>query len=141
MQKQKRVNKTKEEIAYDMKVQQVAKEKIALVRRIYPLVKDQKSIYDIQTALYGLAGYIKAELQKREREILLSDLNLDFSNEPKDNEITKAILAVYADLSGEKAWMLEKLLSEFGDSLQKYGAHKYMQQTPDAITESEIIAD
>lgn len=137
----KRVNKTKDQIAYEMKVQQVAKEKIALVKRIYPLLKSQKSIYDAQTVLYGLAGYIKAEIQKKEREIILSDLTIDFSSEPVDSEITKAILALHADLQGEKASILEKLLSEFGDSIQKYGSHKYMQQGMDAITESEIIAE
>lgn len=139
MQTQKRVNKTKEEIAYDMKVQQVAKEKVALVKRIYPHLKNQKSIYDAQTVLYGLAGYIKAELQKRERQPLIKDLALDFSKE-KEGIMTDMLLALHNDFSEEKAWSFAALLNEFGDSLQKYGAHKYMQQGMDAITEEEIIA-
>lgn len=138
MQKQKRVNKTKEEIAYDMKVQEVAKQKVALVKKIYPHLKSQKSIYDAQTALYGLSGYIKAELQKRERAYLVSDLNVDLSKEEK-GVITDAVISLHEEFKGEKAWAFAALLNEFGDSLQKYGAHKYMQQGMDAITESEII--
>lgn len=133
----KRVNKTKEEIAHDMKVMQVAKEKIALVRKIFPLLKGQKTIYDAQTVLYGLAGYIKGELQKREREATVVDLNLDFS---KEKEFLDILTVLHEEFKGEKAWAFASLLNEFADSFQKYGAIKYLENPMDVIKEEDIIA-
>lgn len=135
----KRVNKTKEEVAHDMKVMAMAKEKIALVRRIYPFIKDNKSIYDAQTALYALAGYIKFELQQKERAFTIDDLALDMSKE-KENEIKDTILKLMEEFKGEKGFSIAAILSEVGDSLQKYGAIKYLENPMSIIEEKDFVA-
>ena len=135
----KRVNKTKEEVAHDMKVMAMAKEKIALVRRIYPFIKDNKSIYDAQTSLYALAGYIKFELQQKERAFTIDDLALDMSNE-KESEIKDTILKLMEEFKGEKGFSTAAILSEVGDSLQKYGAIKYLENPMSIIEEKDFVA-
>lgn len=133
----KRVNKSKEEIAHDMKIIASAKEKIALVKRIFPLVKGQKTIYEAQTVLYGLYGYIKGELQKRERAATVEELALDFS---KEKDYLDVITTLHDEFKGEKAWAFANLLNEFADSFQKYGAMKYLENPMDVLKEEDIIA-
>ena len=135
----KRVNKTKDEVARDMKIIASAKEKIELVRRIYPFIKDNKSMYDAQTALYALAGYIKFQLQQKEREYSIEDLALDLSKE-QDGEIKDTMMKLMEEFKGEKGFSTAAILSEVGDSLQKYGAVKYMENPMSIIKETDFVA-
>lgn len=135
----KRVNKTKDEISNDILLQQKTSEKIALVRKIFPLLKEQDSIYDAQTVLYGFSGYIKGEIQKRERAFDIKALEIDLSKE-KEGKIKDGVAKLLEEFKDEKAWAFSSLLNEFADSFQKYAAIEYLKNPMDIIKEDDLIA-
>ena len=139
IKKTPRVNKTKEELAKQIaQVQKVEREK-SLVKLMFPLLKDVKTIYDGQTALQALSGFIKAKLDQKTSEILVKDLELDFSKE-EDTPIKKAVVALADMLEIEKAKDIAGLLERFGNILAVHGANEYMKQGMDKISIENIIA-
>ena len=70
----KRTNKTKVEIKKGMKVSAVVQHQMDIARKIFPLLENNKTIYDAQTAVNAAAGYIKLELNKKAEVIKVSTL-------------------------------------------------------------------
>jgi hypothetical protein len=99
---QKKVNKNKEQIIAEMKHIEHVKWEKTIAKLLFPFMANMKSIYDAQTALSAVAGYINLELQKKLVEIKVSDLGVDITSEP-DSEVKEVMLKFLGQLEIEKA--------------------------------------
>lgn len=135
-----RKNKTKEEIAVQLKhIEKVNRDK-QLVKLMFPLVENMKTVYDAQTVLIAVSGFIKAELANKTNELVVADLNIDLSKE-KDSEIKTAISMLLEMLRIEKGQDVADLLKRFGDSLAQFSANEFMKGSMKQITIKNIVAD
>jgi hypothetical protein len=135
----KRINKTKEEIAMEMaKKQVVAQEKI-LAKKMFELISNVDTIYDAQTVVNALSGYIKYEVQVRNSALTVNDLLIDLSKE-KPSKINDAMSALKTEFQNEKALDLANLLERFGKTLAQYGANEFLKNPMDTIKVDDIVA-
>ena len=135
----KRANKNKQEIAAEMNMKEVVKKERELAGIIFDAIKDQDSIYDAQTAVNALAGYIKYELNMKQHSLVLNDLLVDLKNE-KDSKVKTAIERLKSELQGEKALDTAELLERFGKNLVLFGADKYMKNPMSIIKLEDFVA-
>lgn len=139
MPKPKRVNKTKPEILEEMRRKDKVNREKALCKLIWPHIENQETIYDAQTVLNALSGYITFNLQKKQDEIKVSDINLDFSKEP-ESKLKVAIVELSRLLSLESAKDTASLLERFGKTLAQYAAAQYLKNPMKDLNMGEIIA-
>lgn len=138
MPAQKRVNKTKDEIAKEMAHKAKVEKQKALARRMFPLLQVE-SIYDGQTALNALSGYIKFEMAARESKLKINDLLLDLKKEP-DTQITKVMAALKAEFQDEPAKELSDLMERMAKTLEAFIARKYINNPISEIKMEDIVA-
>jgi hypothetical protein len=135
----KRVNKIKDQIKADMdKIHKVEREK-TLVKMMFPLIETQKTIYDAQTTLQALSGFIKLKIEEKVSEFKVQDLKFDLSKE-EDSEIKTSILTLIDMLAPENAKDTAGLLERFGNSLAQYSAHVFMKKPMSDVPMEDIIA-
>lgn len=135
----KRVNKTKDEIAKAMAHKQMIDEQKKLAAIIFKCIEGQDTIYDGQTVVNALSGFIKYELSVKEASLTLNDLLIDLTNEP-ESKIKDAIAALKVELQDKNAKDLASLLQRFGDTLGHYSANKFMKNPMSDIKIEDIIA-
>ena len=138
--KPKRVNKTKDElIAIQERQNKIEREK-TLVKLMFPLVENMKTIYDAQTVLSALSGYIKLEVDKKAAQFVVSDFKFEDLDKEKDSEIKTAIFALKDLLAIEKANDIAGLLERFSKILAQHSANEFMKGPMKSITIDKIIA-
>lgn len=135
----KRVNKSKEEIAAEMKHKAVVTQQKELVKKIFAAISSQDTIFDAQTVLNALSGFIKYELSQKEATLKINDLLLDLSKQPK-GKITKAMTELKAELQNENAKDTTMLLEHFGNTLGQYSAATFMKNKMSKIKIEDILA-
>lgn len=135
----KRVNKTKEEIAKELAHKIKIEREKGIARRIFPLLTDQESIYDAQTTVNALSGYIKYEMSKKEASFKLNDLLIDLSKEP-DTKITATMQALKVELQEDGAKEVASLLERLGQALGQFSASQFMQKPMSEIKMEDIIS-
>lgn len=132
-------SKTKQELANEAKrIAYVNKQKY-LARKIFPLIQSQKTVYDAQTALMAVGGYVKTALVQKMLETKVSDLKIELANE-KQKEIKKAMDEILAAVQGDEAEDVEKILMMMGDKLAQFGANKFLKQPMSEVSADEFIA-
>jgi len=134
----KRVNKTKDEIAKEMAHREKIEHQKALAKRMFPLLQVE-SIYDGQTALNALSGYIKFEMAVRESKLKVNDLLLDLKKEP-DTQITKVMEALKTEFQDEPAKELSDLMERMAKTLEAFIARKYINNPISEIKMEDIVA-
>ena len=135
-----RENKSKEEIAAEMKRNEKVKRDKILVKLMFPFIENLKSIYDAQTVLSAVSGYMKADLASKTAELKVKDLVVDLSKE-EDTEITHAMKNILEQLQGENAEDMTELLQRFSDILPKIGANEYLKGPMLNLKITDIISD
>lgn len=136
---QKRVNKSKEEIASKMKHDAtIAKQKL-LARSIFPLLEKQKSIYDAQTVVNAIAGFVKLGIANKMVGFKVKDVDFDLSKE-KAGVIKDGMLAIHSLIMNENADEVVALLEKFGNGLGQFSSLQYMKNKMSVINVDEFIA-
>ncbi len=136
--KPKRINKTKEEISQDMIHIEKVKKLKTLVREIFPLLSKQESVYNAQTVVTALSGYINADIEEKNKKLKISDLSIDLSNEA-DNEITNAMLAIKELIQDEMAEDTSSLLEKLGQAFSAQGAEVFLKGPVSNVDIEDII--
>lgn len=134
---EKRINKDKETLTKELIMKQQINKEEALAHQIFPLLLKQKTIYDAQTLLHGLSGYILHELEIRNDNTMIKDLPIDLSQE-KD-EFKDAFKAIVEMMKDNQAEPMAAFLKRFGDTLGYYGAKKYLENDTSMLIEEELI--
>lgn len=141
--KAKRTNKTKEELVEEVRKAAAVNHQIELAKKIYPLIQDQKSIYDAQTALNAAAGYIQFGVNKRMKDISLSDVMpdiLEALTKEKKSAIKTSVEEIIQLLTKEKTEGMVALLQRFGKTLGEYSSTRYMKNPMSVIKLKDIIS-
>lgn len=137
--KQPRVNKPKEQLISEAKhVEKVNREK-TLVKMMFPHVATQKTIYDAQTALSALSGFIKFGTDTVLGKLTVKDLKIDLSKE-ESSEVKTAILNIMGLIELENAKEMAGLLERFGNTLAQYSANQFMKKPMSDITIDDIVS-
>lgn len=139
MERKKRVNKTKDELAEQMAKNARIERMKVLARLIWPFIKDQKTIYNAQTAVTAAAGFIRQELEKKTEQIVVKDLVIDLSHE-EDSEIKTAVEHLIQLMQTETAADASALLEKMGSSFTSFGASEYLKNPMSSVSMDEFIA-
>lgn len=134
---QKRINKEKDQIKAEMLLKQEIAVEEKISRLVFPILQRQNTIYEAQTILHGLAGYIHHAIENATNKLTVSDLSVDVSKEKE--EIGKAINEIYDIVKDQKADLMAKFLKRYGDMLGYYGAQQYLKQPASDLDEDELI--
>lgn len=135
----KRINKSKDEIASDIAHARKVAHIKDVVREIFPKVAEMESIYDAQTVVNALSGFIEAHIEKKLGDIKLSEITIDLSKE-EDSAIKTAMIALIESFQAEGAKELAETLERFGRTLSSYGADKFLKNPMNTITIDDILA-
>lgn len=137
--KKPRVNKKKEELVADIeKTQRIERMKV-LARLIWPFLEPQETIYDAQTVVNAVAGFLKVELNKKIDLIIVKDLPVDLSKE-EDGDIKTSMEHLFQLLQTEKAEDTIALLEKMGNSFGQYAASEYLKNPISVMNRDEFIA-
>ena len=135
----KRTNKTKPEIVDEIKRKEKVQHQIAMVKDMFPIVENMKTIYDAQTVLSAVSGFINGEIAKKNVELKVSDLNIDLSKE-EDGEIKTNMITLIGLIENEGAEDIADLLERFSDILTKVAADKFLKQPMSELKVEDIVA-
>jgi len=139
MPKAKRVNLSKEEIEAQIRADLKLSKQKDLARKIFPSIAHMDTVYDAQTVLNALAGFIKFGLQKKESEFTVRDMAIDFTKE-KASTIKDAVIELLAVVEHENARDAADMLEMMASRLPGYIATVHMADKMDTITIDKFIA-
>lgn len=135
----KRVNKSKEQIQSDIIQQQKVAHIKEVVRQLFPKIESVDTVYDAQTAVNALSGFIAAHIEGQVAKIKLSELPIDLSQEP-DSKIKTAIVEIMDIMKDESAQELSETLERLGTTLQQYIVHTHMSAPMSTITIDNLLS-
>jgi hypothetical protein len=135
----KRINKSKGEIVEDIKRKEKIEHMKWVVRTLYPLIERQDTIYDAQTVVNALSGFITAHIEKKVLDIKMNQLEIDLSGE-EVSKIKSSIENIITLMRNESAQELSETLERLGQALSQYSANKFMKQPMSTIKLEDILA-
>ena len=109
-----------------------------MVRQLFPKLENVDSIYDAQTVVNALAGFIDAHVEKKVAEIKLKEIEIDLSKE-EESKIKTAILEIIEMFPEESAQELSESLEKLGTALGKFAADKFLKQPMSTITVDDLV--
>lgn len=139
MFKTKRKNKSKEDITKEMEYEKKVSHIKDIVKQIYPTLETVDSIYDAQTVVNALSGFILAHLENKLQQFKMSDIIIDLSMED-DSAIKTAVLALAEMLADEPAKETSETLERLGKTLQTYSSHMFMKQPMSVVSLNDIVS-
>ena len=138
----KRTPKSKVEIAKSMKVNSDTLHLIEVTKKVFPLLKNNKTIYDGQTAVNAVSGYLKAGVEEEILKIKVSDVverikeNL---KSQKKSEIKTSMENILKVIENESANDMANLLERIGAELSKLGSYKYLKGPMSDVTQKDLL--
>lgn len=138
--KTSRINKTKEQITAEIKQVEKIKHIKEVVRKVYPLLQNVDSIYDAQTVLNALQGFIKVDLETLLDEITVGYLAMEFEQE-KDSKIKDAMLAIVKEMANEPADEFSQTIERLARAFSDYGSTKFLKNPMSELKIEDILAD
>ena len=135
----KRVPKTKEQLKDEMKFQQKVTHLKEVVTQLFPVLEKVDTIYDAQTVVNALSGFITAHVEKKVVEIKLKEIEIDLSAE-EDSKIKSAIMELIAMFPEESAQELSENLERLGSVFSKFAADKFLKQPMSELKVTDIVA-
>lgn len=135
----KRVNKSKEQILNDMDHAKKVAHIKEMVRQLFPLVENVDTVYDAQTAVNALSGFIAAHIENKVALIKLSELPIDLSGE-EDSKIKTSIVAIMELFKDESAQELSETLERLGSTLQQFIVHTHMSAPMNTIKIDDLVS-
>jgi hypothetical protein len=135
----KRIPKSKDELKKQMEHSAKIERQKKLARIIFPMLQSQKTIYDAQTAVNAVAGFIKSGIALKMIELKVKDVEFDLSKE-KNGVIKDAMLEIHAHLMDETADEAAALLERFGNGLGQFASSEYMKNPMSSIDIDKFIA-
>lgn len=133
-----RVNLSKDQLLEQQKFQQKVQHLKDLVRKLFPELETVDTVYDAQTVVNALAGFIDNQIEETVKKIKLSDIKIDLSKET-DSKIKTAILNIEAMFQDEPAQELSESLERLGQTFSKHAADKFLRQPMSTLSVDDIV--
>lgn len=134
-----RKSKSKKELIEDIARRERIDRQRALAKTMFPFVADLPTIYDAQTVMNALAGYIEFGFKKKAQEITVAAAMCDFSKE-EDGPLKSAVVALHGLLEHEPAEDAVTILKRFGDGLPQFVAGRGLKEPMSTIKMDDFIA-
>jgi hypothetical protein len=99
----KRTNLTEHQILMEMQSQERISHTKDLVRKMFPAIEGVDTIYDAQTVVHALCGFIMPHIENYMSKIKMSDLPIDLSKED-DTKVKKALEELLVILKDEPTY-------------------------------------
>lgn len=138
MSKTPRVNKTKEELVAKIDQDHRIAHMAALTKLLWPALETQDKIYDAQTVLQAIAGYIEMGLKIKQESIKVGELNIDLSKE-EDSLIKSAMLNILGLVEIENAYDMAALVRKISDHIGQFGAHEFVKGPMTNIKVTDLV--
>lgn len=129
----KSTQQIKAEISQNEKVTHIKE----VVAKVFPLL-EVDTVYDAQTVVNALSGFISAHVEAELYKIKLSDVNIDLSKE-EDSKIKTAMVGLIDLLKDEPAKDLAQTLERLGKVFAEFGAAKFLKEPMTAIKIEDIL--
>lgn len=139
IKKPQRKNMQKDDIVAEMIKKQKVQALKDLVRKMYPILEKLDTIYDAQTTVNALAGFIDLEVEKKLKLIKMSDIKIDLAGQEK-SKITVAIGELIKLLKDESAEEASETMDRLASVFTQFGAHKFLQGPMSGMTVDELVA-
>jgi len=97
-------------------------------------------MYDMQTALLAVSGYIKEDIERKVQIFNVNDMLLNFKGEP-DTKITKVMNAIKTELQMENAVEVMDTLETFGNFIPNIGVEAYLKKDAKDLTLKDLKLD
>lgn len=136
--KKPRVNKTKDELIAEQKHKAKIEKMAAIAKLMFPMIKNQEKIYDAQTVLFALSGYIEEGLKIKENELKVGDLGITLSKEP-DTKISQSMKDILGLIKLENARDLVTLTKKMGDIIGQHGANEFCKGPMSNLKVTDIV--
>lgn len=133
-----RQNKTKEAIEKEMRNKQYIARQKSLAKIIFSIIANLSTVYDAQTAVNAVAGFLQDEMSKREAELNVCDLLVDLSSQ-KESEVLTAVKSIFDKLQTENAKESVTILEIMGQKLPQFLANKHLKDPMNSITAEDFI--
>ncbi len=130
LKKSSRKNLSKDQIIEQMAAEKKVAHIKEVVRKVFPIIENMDTVYDAQTVVNALGGFIAAEVEKTVGKIKLSEIEIDISGE-EDGKIKTAIMELIALFPDESAQELSETMERLGTTLQSYVATNAMKEKMD----------
>lgn len=134
----KRTNKSKSEILAQVKHDEKTKRMVTLVKLMWPFVESQASIYDTQTVMQAVAGFIELGVKQKQEALKVGDIKVDLSEE-EDSVIKAAVVNVLDLLAQENAMESVILTRKFAETLGQYGSAQFLKNPMSSIKVTDIV--
>ncbi len=135
----KRQNATKEDLEVQIRATQANEHIKEICKEIFPHLEGLDTIYDAQTAVNALSGFIMAHVENKLCTIKMNEITIDLSKE-EDSKIKDTVLKLAELLKDEPAKSLSSVLDRMGQVFSRLGAEKFLKQPMTDITIDDIIA-
>jgi hypothetical protein len=132
-------NKTKQEIINEIKHTEDVKTIKKIITDIYPLISELDTIYDAQTTLGAVSGFIKADLDEKIRKIKVSEVEIDVSKE-KELKIKAIIEKIVKKVKDESAQDVSETLERLARAFSDFGAIEFVKGPMDKVKLDDILA-
>ena len=138
MQKPSRVTLSKEEMINKMNQDAKLAKLVQLVKLMWPMVENQKAIYNAQTVFFATAGFIEAGLKDKTEKLTVKDLEIDLTKQEEcdEKESMKNILGL---LEIENARDMADLCKKVGDHIGQFGAGEFVKGPMSNLKVSDIV--
>ena len=133
-----RKNKSKDEITEEIKRTQKIAHIKKVVKDIFPKL-EVETIYDAQTVLNALSGFIKADLEDKTIEIKLGDLDIDLKKE-KESKIKKSMVEIIRFMADEPAMDFAEILDRLSKAFYDFGATKFIKGPMSEVSLEDLLA-
>lgn len=138
----KRINKTKEQIVADMKRKNSEESAKKIARDVFPFLTTNKTIYDSQTTVSAVSGYLKYELSKRINDIKVSNIREgvnELLKSEKKSIIKTAIVEILDSIDGQNVNDVTIVLDKISDGFGKYGAIQFLKKPMSELKMKDFI--
>lgn len=134
-----RLNLSKGEIEASIKQNLAIEKSKTLARKIFPAIANLNTVYDAQTVLNAVAGFIEYELQKKENDMKVEDLTIDLSKQA-ESPIKAAVVAVLDIVKMENVREASEMAKLMASKLPSYLAGTHMTDKMETISADKFIA-
>lgn len=135
----KRKPASKEALEMQIRATQANEHIKEVCAEVFPHLEGLDTIYDAQTAVNALSGFIAAHVEEKLNGIKMEEIKIDLSKE-EDGKIKDAVLKLAELFKDEKAKSLSSILDRMGQAFSRLGAEKFLKQPMSDIKLGDIIA-
>lgn len=139
-----RKNQSKDELVIALKKKQKIEHEKDMVRAIFPKLEGVESIYDAQTALSAVSGYVKMEMEDMISDIKISyfkDALLKSLEKEKDSKIKDSMIAILETINNEKVEDIMDLLQRMSRAFGDFGASQFIKGPMSSIKIEDLVAE